>query len=417
MHLLLANQWFPPESGWGGVGMYNYAMAHAYRALGHQVTVIASRVSPQVPAEFETDGIRVRRLLVRDAYRWRRLPLAGRYVRPVQQLAYARRVNAALRELHRKQPIDVVEFAEVNAEGFFFARNPQTPFIVRCHTPTFVLKRYYEPCEMPYDTRIISWCERDLIRRACVLTAPSRDMASVIANETGMPLEKIAVIPNALCLDQFATSNSPVPNSKRTIEPSNHPITILHVGRLERAKGVMILTDAIPKVARQIPSARFVFIGDDRATGGRMSQRAVLEAQLTDAGARANVEFLGKVDQPTLVEWYRRADICVVPSVLYESFSYTCAQAMAAGKPVVATRIGGIPETVQDGVGGIMVAPGNSEELAEALIRLTQDTELRLRMGKAGREKAVSEFDAPVVALQTLAIYDRAILAFRRASV
>ena len=412
MHIVLANQWYPPESGWGGVGMYNYAVAHTYRELGHCVTIIASRTSPDISALIDDAGISVRRLMVRDTYRWRRLPILGRYVRPVQQLAYTWRVNAALRELHREQPFDIVEFAEVNAEGFFFARNLIAPFVVRCHTPTFVLKRYYEPREMPYDTRIISWCERDLIRRAHALTAPSGDMASVIAHETGVPLEKIVVIPNALCLDQF-----PISCPLGVQPPTSKNVTILHVGRLERAKGVTILTDAIPKVVRQIPNARFVFIGDDRATVGRMSQRAVLEAQLADAGVRANVEFLGKVDQPTLIEWYRRADICVVPSVLYESFSYTCAQAMAMGKPVVATRIGGIPETVQDGVSGLIVTPGNSEELAEALIRLTQDTELRLRMGKAGREKAVREFDARVVVLQTLAVYDRAILAFRRASV
>ena len=409
MHIVLANQWFPPESGWGGVAMWNYAIAHAVTEMGIQVTVIASRVSPGLPAETLVNGIRVRRLLVRDLYRWRQLPGIGRYVREFQQLKYSQCVNQMLRELHRKQPIDVIEFADVNAEGFFFARNPLAPFVVRCHTPTFVLRRYYDKREMPFDTRIIGWCEKDSVRRASALTAPSHDLATIIANECHVRIENIAVIPNALpaCYFQLADDS--------TIRRFDY-VTILHVGRLERAKGVTVLTDAIPRVVRQIPHARFVFIGDDRATVGRISQRAVLEAQLTDAGARANVEFVGTVDQPTLIEWYRRADICVVPSVLYESFSYTCAQAMAAGKPVVATRIGGIPETVHDGVGGIVVTPRNSEELAEALIRLAQDTKLRLQMGKAGREKAVTEFSARAVALQTLAIYDRATLAFRRAS-
>lgn len=120
MHLVLANQWYPPESGWGGVGMYNYAVSRAYAELGHQVTVVASRLAENIPAAHHANGVAVCRILVQDNYRLRRLPLLGRYVRPFQQLRYARQVAQMLRALHAAQPLDVVEFAEVNAEGFFF---------------------------------------------------------------------------------------------------------------------------------------------------------------------------------------------------------------------------------------------------------------------------------------------------------
>ena len=114
MHIVLANQWYPPESGWGGVSVYNSTIAHAYAGLGHRVTVIAARFSQDVPAERCEDGLRVRRLLVGDAYRLRRLPILGRYVRPAQQLAYSWRVNQAIGRLHQECPVDIVEFAEVN---------------------------------------------------------------------------------------------------------------------------------------------------------------------------------------------------------------------------------------------------------------------------------------------------------------
>jgi glycosyltransferase involved in cell wall biosynthesis len=100
--------------------------------------------------------------------------------------------------------------------------------------------------------------------------------------------------------------------------------------------------------------------------------------------------------------------MCVVPSILYESFSYTCAQAMAAGRPVVATRIGGIPETVEDGVTGLLVEPGNAAELAEALIRLALDPVQRARMGQAGRERVARDFNPATVARRMLAVYARA---------
>ncbi len=411
MHLVLANQWYPPESGWGGVAMWNYTLARAYRQLGHSVTILAARTAPEIPETKDDDGITVHRLLVRDNYRWRRLPGVGRYVRPIQQLLYARRVDQALRALHRAKPFDVVEFADVNAEGFFYARAPLTSFVVRCHTPTFVLKRYYTAREMLYDTRIISACEKDVIRRAHALTAPSRDMANVIANEYGIRAETIAVIPNALAISnfKFQISDSQLANH-RTNELTNY-CTILHVGRLERAKGVTILADAIPQVLAQIPRARFVFIGDDRLSARGTSQRAELEKQLTDAGARHRVEFLGGVDQATLSDWYCRADICVVPSMLYESFSYTAAQALAAGKPVVASRIGGIPETVDDGETGLLVQPGSAAQLADAVIRLANDTDLRERMGRAGRKKVAREFDPQMIAHKNLAVYQQAMSA------
>jgi glycosyltransferase involved in cell wall biosynthesis len=405
MRIVFANQWYPPESGWGGVAMWNHAIAHAYRELGHSVTVIASRLVPDIPALQDDAGITVHRLLVSDAYRWRRLPILGRYVRPVQQLLYAWRVNQTLRTLYRAQSFDVVEFAEVNAEGFFYARNPLTPFVVRCHTPTFVLKRYYTAREMPYDTRIIAWCEKDVIRRAHARTAPSNDLARIIATECRVPLQNIAAIPNALG-DEWSERSNP-----STIQRSSG-CTILHVGRLERVKGVTVLAQAIPLVLRQVPNARFVFVGDDRPTGRGPTQRAELESQFARVGVNSQVEFAGAVDSAALADWYRRADICVVPSMLYESFSYTCAQAMVFGKPVVATRIGGIPETVDDGATGLLVTLGNAAELAEAIVRLAQDADLRERMGRAGQTKAAHAFDAKKIAQANINVYERTIASF-----
>jgi glycogen synthase len=399
MHIVLANQWYPPESGWGGVGMNNYVVAHAYRALGHEVTVLASRVSERIPALHLVDGIQVHRLLVRDHYRLRRLPVIGRYVRPIQQLRYAWRVDRALRELHTRQPIDVVEFAEVNAEGLFHSRNPVAPVVVRCHTPTFILRRYYRGNEMPFDTQIIGACERRLIRSAHALSAPSNDMARLIERECGLPPQTISAIPNALCVKESTQTSLPKAENR---------VDILHVGRLERVKGVVVLAEAIPQVLRQCPNAYFTFIGEDRRTRRGTLQRAEIEAYLTAAGAHAHVEFRGAVDQAGLEACYQRADICVVPSMLYESFSYTCAQAMAAGKPVVATRIGGIPETVEDGVTGILVTPGRADELADALVRLARDPSLCEQMGCAGRERAAREFDPLKVAQRTLHVYARA---------
>lgn len=405
MHVVLANQWFLPEFS-GGVGKYNVIVAHAYRALGHQVSVIAKQPSPEVPLQENIDGIRVRRIPIGDSYYLRRTPLFGRYLRPMRQLLHAWHVNKALGDLHRLQPVDVVEFAEVNAEGYFYAREPLTQFVVRCHTPTAVLRRSYEPGELDFDTSIIERCERALVRRAHAVTAPSKDTARMVSTACGVTYDSIKVIPNPL----------PIPES--TFEHSNGkafecPVTILYVGRLERVKGPQVLAEAIPLVLKEVPEARFVFVGGDRPAIRGNSQSASLEGRLEQTNAVSNVQFLGSVNEAVLAGSYRAADICVVPSMIYESFSYTCAQAMAAGKPVVASRIGGIPETVEDGVTGILVAPGDAAELAQAIVRLAKDPDQRERMGRAGRDRVAKEFDPVMIAQQNLKVYEHASRQFR----
>lgn len=403
MHIVIANRWFPPENKWGGIGTYNYVIAHAYRELGHRMTVFASRTLRTTPARHTTEGICIYRLLVQDHYRLRRLPLTRRYVRPMVELIYSWRLNQALREALDDNPADVIEFAEIGAEGFFFAHSPRAPFVVRCHTPTFLLRRYYNAHEMPYNTSLIGWCERDAIRRAHAVTTPSLDLARIIAQDCKIPLQNVTVLPNPLLHEEPAKGGQDVKNGV---------VTILHVGRLERVKGIEALVQAIPAVVQSAPQVHFVFVGEDRRTGRNTSQLEEMQSALARAGALSHVEFLGHVDQARLNECYQRADICVVPSMLYESFSYTCAQAMQAGRPVVATRIGGIPETVDDGVSGMLVTPGDSQELAHALLRLVRDPALRARMGHAGRAKALVEFEASRVAKQNLTVYEHAIANF-----
>lgn len=398
MHIVFANQWYPPEGGWGGVAAYNHAMARALQELGHRVTVIASRHSKEIAPLSQVEGIQIHRLLLEDSYRLRKLPGIGRHFRGLNQALYGRKVNRALRRLGKTVEIDVVEFAEVNAEGVFFGSAPFCPYVVRCHTPAFVLAASSNSIDLPFDTRLTGKLEKRFIRHAPFLTAPSANMASLIADTCQIPRERITVIPNAVEINTF----------KNVPAKENHTkVTILHLGRLQSAKGVDVLIDCIPQVVRAIPNARFVFVGGEIGT-----KRQELETKLRELNCASNVRFIGYVEQEELPRWYAETDICVVPAIQYESFSYTCAQAMAAGRPVVASRIGGIPETVEDGVEGIIVTPGNVSELAEALITLAQNPSLRQSMGLAGRDKVLAQFESHRVAEQTLAVYAKAIEGF-----
>jgi glycogen(starch) synthase len=404
MRILLANQWYPPESGWGGVATYNYVMAHTLAELGHRVTVVAAGANPTL--QHTTDKrVTVLRLPARQVSPWNRVPLAGAHVRALLQMEYSWRLARVLGELYARDPFDVIEFAEINGEGYWFAKRAPAPVIVRCHTPTFLLQSYYHT--LPFNPRLTNFMERSLIRRANVLTAPSHDLAARIT-QTLSPKQPIEVVPNPVDLDNASFSQAPM-------QDESDVTRVLFVGRFEYAKGIEVLAEAIPRVVRAFPTIEFVLCGYDRKTENGESNLARLRERLSAENVLAHAQILEGVEQNELELEYARADLCVVPSVVYESFSYTCAQAMAYGKPVIGSRIGGIPETVRDGIEGIIVPPGDDAALANAIVALAKNRALRLEMGKAARERVCEAFERHRVVKKMVRVYERAREQFTRA--
>jgi glycosyltransferase involved in cell wall biosynthesis len=186
---------------------------------------------------------------------------------------------------------------------------------------------------------------------------------------------------------------------KKITQPDQ--ITILHVGRMERVKGIEVLLQAVPVVLQTCPKAQFIFAGD-----GSVEYTAALKKQLANFDLEDDqIIFTGVISQDQLIGLYQEADIAVVPSLNYESFSYTVAQAMACALPVVASCIGGIPETVGNENAAILIKPGDVQCLANALITLCQNKELRKEMGKNGRSRAEEYFSADKVGEKIIKSY------------
>ena len=397
LHIVLVNRWYPPLSN-GGIAVYNFYLARALVKLGHHVTVIAARWSAEKPAYSVDEGVKIHRLLMHHYTGVHRLPIMGRYMRGLQQMQYSFQVAHKLYELEQADRPDVIEFAEVNAEGWAYLRQKKhVPVIVRCHTPTFVLREYYDTVEMPFDTKLTTRLEKNCIHQANVLSAPSCDMAQTIAQHIDrINVRDFCVIPNTLDTTQFAVDDRSY---------ARQPITVLHVGRLDRAKGIETLARAIPQVVERYPDVNFVYVGGDRPDGEGSTWQKRLNSYFEQQQVQRNIVFTGNIDHNELLAWYKRADIAVVPSMLYESFSYTVAQAMAAGLPVIASRIGGIPETLQNGQYGLLTAVGDVNNLVEELCKLIEQQSLRQTLGTAASQYARQEFAPEVVAQQTLDLY------------
>ena len=129
---------------------------------------------------------------------------------------------------------------------------------------------------------------------------------------------------------------------------------------------------------------------------------SLIRDEVASHGFQQNVQLLGHVERRELVKLYHACDVFVLPATEvegdFEGFGIVLLEANAAGKPVVSTKVGGIPDVVEDGRSGVLVGAGAWDELAKAVIDLLSNDALRQQMGRYGRERARTQFDWPIVA-------------------
>lgn len=189
----------------------------------------------------------------------------------------------------------------------------------------------------------------------------------------GVPRERIAVIPNGVDASEFST-----PRSGRT---ATDEVTALFAGRCyPRQKGLEVLLKAMSLIARDA-RLRLRIVGEDWGGYG-VIQSLARELHLGD-----RVTLVGRLARPELLREFADADLFVLPS-LFDSFPITLLEAMASGLPVVATRVGGVPDVVAHGKTGILVDPGDAPALARAMESLATDESLRTTLGRNGRERS-----------------------------
>jgi glycosyltransferase involved in cell wall biosynthesis len=214
----------------------------------------------------------------------------------------------------------------------------------------------------------------------------------------------VRVIPNPIDAERFAPGEP----------PSERPGTILVVGRIEPGKGQDLLVEALPAIRRIAPRARLRFAGADSTAPDGSSRVGALRERAQALGLEQNALTVeGQVPREALPSMYREASVCAVPS-RFDNFPYTCAEAMACGRPVVAAQTGGLPEMISSGRDGMLVAPGDPAPLAAAIGALLADAEERHRLGTAARETVMRRFAKPVVASAMAEFYGEPARGMRR---
>ena len=185
--------------------------------------------------------------------------------------------------------------------------------------------------------------------------------------------------------------------------PTNAPV-VGNVAALVPQKGHQHLVEAAALVVREVPDARFVIVGEG-------DLRSSLERQIKDKHLERHVLLAGF--RTDVLEMTKGFDVFAVSSI-HEGMCVALVDAMAAGKPAVGTRVGGVPEVIVDGTTGFLVEPRDAEAMAGAIIRLLEDEGLRARMGTAGLERAREHFTIERMVREIAGVYERALAAPRR---
>jgi glycosyltransferase involved in cell wall biosynthesis len=378
----------------GGAERLVSGLAAAQRAAGNEVRVLST--------DLPSSGV------VFSDVRWPCTPPRGLGQRVLRQFRNPP-AAAALAGLVRGWRPDVVHLHTITLTAPSSMRAlARTPTVLTLHGHEPYLRgtvrwcipdRYFHPTAILRDrlTRrghvamlAVQWVIGPRWRRALrvvdVVMAPSRYLAELAARDFG----EVRVVPNG---GGVAGRAEP--------PPSDDGPRLLFFGRLEELKGVQVLLAALPAVLVRHPGTRLVVCGS-----GPMEPEL---RRMADAlGLRPSVEFVGWLDSEGLAAQLAAAQIVVVPSMWPEAFGLTCLEALASGRPVVASAVGGLPDLVREGETGLLVAPGDSIALAAAVSRLAGDEPLRRRLGRAGRVLA-ADYTMDRHAAAVLAAYREAL--------
>lgn len=201
--------------------------------------------------------------------------------------------------------------------------------------------------------------------------------------------EKLHVVHCGIDLSRFRVRDG---------ERAAPPLEVLTVGRVVPVKGQSLLVEAVAELGRRGVDVRLTIVGDG-------PQLPALRQLADRLGVQDRVEFPGAVGQDRIRDYYDRADVFALPSFA-EGIPVVLIEAMATGIPIVASRITGIPELVEEGVSGVLVTPGDPDDLTGALERVLREPPARrAEMGRAGRATVEAEFDLEQTAIELRALF------------
>jgi len=380
----------------GGTGAYVYYLSHELQKHGHRVYIVTRSSEKAAKTVEEGSATYIR--------------CAGNPLRKF--IGFARSTSKKLIELNRVSPFDVVHANLPLVPNFAVPEELEAALVCTVHSTWkgeaeaiksegFGKLNLNEKFMLEFNAFLRS-SEKKLMKRADALIAVSQYTKKELTEFYNISEEKIHVIYNGVDIQKFKPPSRNKTELRRELglAPSDRKM-ILFVGRLYSRKGLPTLLQAAKTVVKDFKNTQFVISG-----GGFKQNEEKLMKLTRQHGIEDKVSFVGYFPDEKLPNLYAAADIFVLPA-LYENFPFAILEAQSTGLPVVSTRVGGIPELVIDGQSGLLTNPGDHEQLADAIVRLLQDSSFAEKLGIKARRLVEEKFAWPLVTSQVIGLYQK----------
>lgn len=351
-----------PELNVGGVETGTLDLAKYLVKLGHKSVVVSN--GGTLVKELESFG-------------------AFHYSLPVHKKSLFSMIRTVGRlvEIIKKENIEIIHArSRVPAWiAYLAARKTNRVFITTCHG-------YYKRHVFTF---VMGWAK--------IVICPSNVIARHMINDFKVPHERIRLIPRSVDLDKFKFIS---PDIKRKTD-----FNVGIVGRITPLKGHSYFIKAMARLKSRIHNLKIWIIGD--VPGSKEAYKEELQILVKRLGIASCTQFLGtQRDIPAVME---SLDLLVMPTIAQEAFGRVIIEAQAAGVPVVATKVGGVVDIIEDEVTGLLVPPADPKALTEASYRIFENKEFAAKMSKAAYKKVNDCYGVELMVKRTLAVYNEAL--------
>jgi glycosyltransferase involved in cell wall biosynthesis len=368
----------------GGMDLHGKHLFEGLVQNGHEVLVVSTRHPSGKPFE-EIDGIRL--------YYLRSTTFGS------PRRGWKKESLKTFKEIWKREKIDLVVSQGKGGSGVArFAKKRGIPFVSILHgyeTMIFFsilnqiinFKKGYR-----YLLKALVACfyysifhEWPLLIYSTKLIAVSENVLKVLERRPLVKHNKIAVIHYGINLENFKASNTQRRETRLALDLSQKDRVILFLSLISKQKGADIALKALKVMSEEEKSIKLILAGD----GEYLDEAKRMAKQL---GLEQKVVFPGFVRNEETAKLYNAADVFIFPTLRLESFGIVLAEAMACGKPVIASRIGSIPNVIEDGINGILIPPGNYKMLAAQIRRLFKNRDLFHELSTNAQQKATEDF-------------------------
>lgn len=398
-------------SQWGGIETVVVSLSRALQQSGVSADILCTAALDQ-PGVEDAGGLHIRRF----RYSYLRAPLLSRDRAALDRKGGNPLVPGLAKAILTEPGLDLVAchtMARMGATVRSACRARGIPYVVTLHGGHFLIPESEQALLRAPTRRSVDLgrpldsafgADRYLADAAAIFCLAEDELEACQEQFPGVPAHRLR---NGVDTQRFAATTE---NDARAFRqgagiPLGAPL-VLCVARVDPQKGQDVLLQAAGRLLRDHPDLHVLCVGPETVT----TFADELRRDAARAGLGERFRLLGSIGfgDDRLPAAYRAADVCVLPS-RHEPFGVVLLEAWAAGRPVVASRVGGIPGFVRHGRSGLLVRPGDDEALTDAIGRVLADPALGRRLGEAGRAEAVASYDWAAVTGAVRAVYDEAI--------